>query len=578
MKKAGGKQNRIDKLPSRYKEKENGSKWKKLLRPYKVIKDPVHKDIWLTELETKIIDTPEFQRLRYIHQLGPAYLIYPGGKHTRFDHSLGALFVAQRIVNSIQKNAGLYDNAIEMEDREILLTRLAALLHDAAHLPFGHLIEDEGKIVKNKQWTDRKRANKLLGNDSEIRKNIIEVLKSSDFKNKEIEGLIKDLVDILQYEEKEDAERKDDFKMKHISDLVGNTICADLLDYLKRDVYFTGIFGEYDERLFAYFALVENGNKKLVIKLSKPGADDLRRDVISAITDLMNLRYSIAEKVYFHHTRQKLSAMIIEMVEAAVKAEIFSEEKLEEKLFEMGDDSLLKYIADYKSCKGKELKDIDKKKMEYIELAENMARKILGRELYRVVFKIERWQFDHGAETRKRVSNLIEDWKLRFDTERFIEERLRDVLGFSDVKTGSVIIYAPPPKMAAKREVQTLVEYRGDICSLQELASNHPQLTFVKDDIDLIRRKHESLWNLLVLCDKKVPEDAKKQIERFFGELLLHCVVGRDMISFMRKPEGITEEVCINKLEEAIASETVPTTGISPVRHWYTTAEAEVSK
>ena len=576
MKRTLGKQDRIDKISSQYKEeeKENGDKWRRLLKPYKVIKDPVHKDIWLTELETKIIDTPEFQRLRYIHQLGPAYLIYPGGKHTRFDHSLGTLFVAQRIVDSIQKNARLYTNAIEMDYREILLTRLAALLHDAAHLPFGHLMEDEGKIVKNKQWMDHNRANKLLGSNSKIRTNIKEVLKNNGFGNKEIEELIKDLIDILQYEEKEGAERRDDFKMKYISDIVGNTICADLLDYLKRDVYFTGIFGEYDERLFAYFALVEDDNKKLVIKLSKPDVNDLRRDVISAITDLMNLRYSIAEKVYFHHTRQKLSAMIIEMVEAAFKAEILNEEKL----FEMGDDSLLKYIADYKSCKGKELNDIDKKKMEYIELAENMAKNVLNRELYNVVFKIERWQFDHGAETRKRVSNLIEDWESRFDTERFIEERLRDVLGFSEVKAGSVIIYAPPPKMAAKREVQTLVEYRGDICSLQELASNHPQLTFIKDYIDLIRRKHESLWNLLVLCDKKVPEGAKKQIERFFGELLLHCVVGRDMVSFMRKPDGVTEELCINKLDEAIASETMPTTGISPVRHWYTTAEVELSK
>ncbi len=74
--------------------KRYADKWEILLQPYKVIKDPVHKDIWLTETETRIIDTPEFQRLRYIHQLGPTHLIYPGAKHTRFDHCLGTLYVA----------------------------------------------------------------------------------------------------------------------------------------------------------------------------------------------------------------------------------------------------------------------------------------------------------------------------------------------------------------------------------------------------------------------------------------------------------------------------------------------------
>jgi len=144
------------------------------------------------------------------------------------------------------------------------------------------------------------------------------------------------LIEILKYEEKELEEKDEDFEFKYISDIVGNTICADLLDYLKRDVYFTGTYGQYDERLFAYYALVQDdkGNKDIVIKLTKPNGKDLRYDVISAITDLMKLRYSIAEKVYFHHTRQKLSAMIIEMVGAAFNAEILPKKEL----FNMGDE------------------------------------------------------------------------------------------------------------------------------------------------------------------------------------------------------------------------------------------------
>ncbi len=90
------------------------------------------------QLETRIIDTPEFQRLKYLPQLDPSYLIYPGAKHTRFDHSLGTLYIAKRIIESINNNAELYSDAIRMElPREIILT-----------------IEDEGKIIKEKQWLD----------------------------------------------------------------------------------------------------------------------------------------------------------------------------------------------------------------------------------------------------------------------------------------------------------------------------------------------------------------------------------------------------------------------------------------
>ena len=74
---------------------------------HKIIIDPVHGDIGLSKLETELIDTPTFQRLKGIKQLGFAHTVYPGARHTRFEHSLGVMHIMTRILESFRsKNEG----------------------------------------------------------------------------------------------------------------------------------------------------------------------------------------------------------------------------------------------------------------------------------------------------------------------------------------------------------------------------------------------------------------------------------------------------------------------------------------
>src|SRR5262245_59101698 len=95
----------------------------------KLIRDAVHGDIQLGGLEMELVDTPEFQRLRGIKQLGTAYLIFPSALHTRFEHSLGTSWMAYRLVHSVRRT-------YEMNADEERLVRVAALLHDITHIPF----------------------------------------------------------------------------------------------------------------------------------------------------------------------------------------------------------------------------------------------------------------------------------------------------------------------------------------------------------------------------------------------------------------------------------------------------------
>ncbi|MED6333835.1 MAG: HD domain-containing protein [Planctomycetota bacterium] len=114
---------------------------------YSVLRDPVHGDVYLTHEELSILDTPQMQRLRGIKQLGTAYLVYPGAVHTRFDHSIGSLHVAQQIIDAVNLSFDLDPaGTIRISDEEARVVRMATLVHDITHIPFGHNLEDQDGI------------------------------------------------------------------------------------------------------------------------------------------------------------------------------------------------------------------------------------------------------------------------------------------------------------------------------------------------------------------------------------------------------------------------------------------------
>src|ERR1700757_5480901 len=92
----------------------------------KLIRDAVHGDIEMGSLEIELMDTPEFQRLRGIKQLGTAYLVFPSAVHTRFEHSLGTSWMAHRIIQAVQRT-----HDVSADEKQLI--RIAALLHDITH-------------------------------------------------------------------------------------------------------------------------------------------------------------------------------------------------------------------------------------------------------------------------------------------------------------------------------------------------------------------------------------------------------------------------------------------------------------
>jgi len=109
---------------------------------YEIIRDPLWKNIRVDPLALRLVDTPAFQRLRYVRQLGLAYLVYPGASHSRFEHALGAYHLSQRALTLFAERA-LED---EIGPDACRIVRCAALLHDIGHYPFSHALEEIGAL------------------------------------------------------------------------------------------------------------------------------------------------------------------------------------------------------------------------------------------------------------------------------------------------------------------------------------------------------------------------------------------------------------------------------------------------
>src|SRR4051794_14878108 len=103
---------------------------------FEIIRDPLWDNIRVDALTMRLVDTRVFQRLRYVRQLGLAYLVYPGATHTRFEHALGAYHLARLTLALLAERGEL----ARVREDEPAVARAAALLHDVGHYPFSHAL------------------------------------------------------------------------------------------------------------------------------------------------------------------------------------------------------------------------------------------------------------------------------------------------------------------------------------------------------------------------------------------------------------------------------------------------------
>ncbi|XP_055529604.1 deoxynucleoside triphosphate triphosphohydrolase SAMHD1 isoform X2 [Wyeomyia smithii] len=118
---------------------------------YWTIHDAIHGKVTYPGYVREIVDTPQFQRLRNLKQLGVSSNVFPCSTHTRFEHCLGVCFLAGKLLKILEKNSG-----VQISDIHRKCVMLAALLHDVGHGPFSHMWEDFVHNGSDKDWTHEK--------------------------------------------------------------------------------------------------------------------------------------------------------------------------------------------------------------------------------------------------------------------------------------------------------------------------------------------------------------------------------------------------------------------------------------
>ncbi|XP_055956017.1 deoxynucleoside triphosphate triphosphohydrolase SAMHD1-like isoform X2 [Patella vulgata] len=264
----------------------------------------------------KIIDTPEFQRLRYLKQLGACYYVYPGGSHNRFEHSVGVCHLAGEMISQLQKQ----QPELEITPVEVLCVKIAGLCHDLGHGPFSHLFHDKfiPLVAPKSNFTHEEASIQMFDHLIKVN-NLEEDFKEYNLKRAEIE-FIKE--QIAGPSDKDDKDKAYKFRpnKKYLYEIVANkrnSVDVDKFDYFARDAYMLGFKNNFDHNRFLRFFRVikdENGDQRICIRDKE--ADHLY--------EMFHARKSLHSRAYKHAVTQAVENMIVDALIIADKCETFT--------------------------------------------------------------------------------------------------------------------------------------------------------------------------------------------------------------------------------------------------------------
>lgn len=301
----------------------------------KIITDPIHKCIRLTKPEYEILQLPAFNRLHNIHQLGLAYLVYPPGKTSRFEHSLGVTAIASKMICQLVRST----SAEELKElfnlnpnlnkffkscaSLIQKVRMAALLHDVGHGPFSHVTEpfllrslsvDDVEEAKNLFQVKREHEipvhayfsyKMIIDKKSSIKKIIRKYQKNIGFEPEDVAKLLTKEKDI-----------SDDVKI--LRKIIASQLDADRMDNLLRDSHATGVpFGitDIDRVIHHLFIQKYKGDYELVV----------HERALKSVEDILDARFKMHKSIYNHHLVVALEEILRTAMDLMIDSEISPE-------------------------------------------------------------------------------------------------------------------------------------------------------------------------------------------------------------------------------------------------------------
>lgn len=542
-----------------------------LLKPAKTQTDPIHQDIYWTKLETLLIDSSPIQRLRSVKQLGMTLKVYPGAEHSRFTHLLGTLAAAQLILDKILDNynsphrvPSLLDEWSAEDQFDLrwaeatVLARLAALLHDLTHVPFGHTIEDDLEVLtphdRNEERFDA--LWDLLPNEPRQAIENATTRAPQDGRETrlydELRAIVLDKVSLNDNGpyKAEAHDKRAISSYPFVADVVNNTICADLLDYIARDHYLLGLPFAVGDRFMDNFFIVPSYSKStyaehLVVRLVRDG--EPRRDVRTELLKYLRYRYEETERALYHKTKLAYDAMLGKMLEMwkdslwydaacgefpdlardsrsldatwlreAVRQRLAlqpehgvtltdldnrMEAEVERHFRFFGDEGLLEHIIwDLENQPA-----LDDRRKGILDL----AKRIRYRDHYRLL----------GSATGPNVLGVAQEKYDAFRTaqsRRDLERKVARQAGISPA--WKTILWIPSPKMRLKIAEVLVQQDDGLIRPLARALPSDRDRATGDQDAALIVERHMQLWALRVYAPRSI-RDNIKQCDRVLGFL-----------------------------------------------------------
>lgn len=379
----------------------------KLVVEYKHIHDSIHGYIPISNLANQIINSPEFQRMRDIGQLGTCKYAFPNAHHNRFVHSIGTYHLAGEILNTIVKKTLVEDyeeylksikelehyyfrkyesQIFIMDDYICELIKIAALCHDLGHGPFSHVYDDFFLTTKEKTHpndTHEERSKILL--EQIIKKNTFlkEVIKQSDIE------FMKNIIS--------PKENHNGFLYQIVSNTV-NGLDVDKFDYIARDSYVLGIKSGFDHEGLVKHVKIINNNI------------DYPERVLYEIKKMYDTRYSLHKQIYNHKTVIATQLMLVELFKILDPIlELSKSVENMEDFCKLTDQYILNTV-NHRLELYKQLSKYDPKYLNHIKYLEE-AQKIINRfnthNIYRFVgYKISNEYFELSVSDYKSLPNF----------------------------------------------------------------------------------------------------------------------------------------------------------------------------
>jgi hypothetical protein len=378
----------------------------------KIINDAIHGSFRVDGVRKELLQTPEFNKLSHIKQLGLAHLVFPGAHHTRFEHSLGVSHVG-----------GMMADSVGLDEEEKCLVQVAGMLHDVGHGPYSHTLEH---ILHENGGMDHMSVTEgiIMGDHDVLRQGeasvfakrmlVPDILEKYDIDPKRVSDLIRGpdasgSERSLFWSEGENNFSDEDHTL---ATLVHGPVDCDQTDYLLRDAHFTGVrHGIIDHR-----HLIHNLHRHA-------GSVAIDESGIPALEGMLTARALMYSAVYFHRVTRITEVMLSSAVERM-------------------------NVDDYDPLDMQRM--VDAEIWQVLDQQGDYQRDIIRRIKYRQMFKVAmtRRRSDLDEEQVKFLLAIATDSQRRRALEDEIASRAKIDTGYVCIDVPSVKLLLSEPRMA----------------------------------------------------------------------------------------------------------------------------------